>query len=66
MRTYRGSNYTLNSNSRKTSRPNSAAKRQLNIFKINTSSDVPPPIIFNKEIKLISTTFFFLFRPIFF
>ena len=46
MRTYRGSNYTLNSNSRKASRPNSATKRQLNIFKINTSSDVPPPIIF--------------------
>ena len=46
MRTYRGSNYTLNSNSRKASRPNSAAKRQLNTFKINTSSDVPPPIIF--------------------
>ena len=46
MRSYRGSNYTLNSNSRKASRPNSAAKRQLNTFKINTSSDVPPPIIF--------------------
>ena len=46
MRSYRGSSYTLNNNSRKASRPNSAAKRQLNIFKINTSSDVPPPIIF--------------------
>ena len=46
MRSYRGSSYTLNNNSRKASRPNSAAKRQLNTFKINTSSDVPPPIIF--------------------
>ena len=46
MRTYRGSNYTLNNNSRRAPRPNSAAKRQLNTFKINTSSDVPPPIIF--------------------
>ena len=46
MRTYRGSNYTLNNNSRRAPRPNSAAKRQLNTFKINTSSEVPPPIIF--------------------
>ncbi len=46
MNSYRSQNYTLNNVSRKASRPNSAAKRQFNSFKINTSLEVPPPIIF--------------------
>ena len=46
MNSYRSQNYTLNNISRKASRPNSAAKRQFNSFKINTSLEVPPPIIF--------------------
>ena len=40
--------HTLNSTSRKTVfRPNSANKRQFNPIKINTSTDMPPPIIFS-------------------
>ena len=46
MKTYRSSNYTLNNYSRKASRPNSAVKRQLSSYKINISSEAPPPIIF--------------------
>ena len=39
--------HTLNNTSRKTVfRPNSANKRQFNAIKINTSTEMPPPIIF--------------------
>ena len=39
--------YTLNTSSRKSRfRPNSASKRQLNIFKKNISRDTPPPILY--------------------
>ena len=47
MRSYRSTNQTLNNVSRKNSlRPNSAAKRHFNFYKINSSSQTPPPIIF--------------------
>ena len=47
MRSYRNTNHTLNNVSRKSSlRPNSAAKRHFNFYKITSSSETPPPIIF--------------------
>ena len=47
MRTYMSTSHTLNNTSRKTVfRPNSANKRQFNAIKINTSTEMPPPIIF--------------------
>ena len=47
MKTYMSSSHTLNTSSRKgLFRPNSAVKRKRKSFKINISTDIPPPIVF--------------------
>ena len=47
MKNYLSSSHTLNSTSRKQGfRPNSASKRSISGFKINSTNETPPPIIF--------------------